>query len=120
MQRLSKTSAEPTYVEELASNGIMWLDDRYRRAYNCKEDTWKVAMEDVGKAYKEGETYNDYKDLDNISEMIRRSLPKAEDEIFKLRERLTLLYNMQVFFCTQKIPSLTENRIPQHANFEEQ
>ncbi|KAI7868372.1 uncharacterized protein EV154DRAFT_136470 [Mucor mucedo] len=78
-----ETSARPTYVEELALNGIMWLDDRYRRAYLCKEDTWKLAMEEVCSAYKEGETYDNYKDIDDISELMRRSLSKTEDEIFR-------------------------------------
>lgn len=53
-----------------ALNGIIWIDERNRRNYNCIEEVWKRAMEEMNSEYKVGGGYKDYKDIDNISEVM--------------------------------------------------
>lgn len=56
-----------------ALNGIMWIDEKFRRNYNCCEKTWKSSIDQMSSMYKEGEGYRDYKDIDDISEVIHEA-----------------------------------------------
>ncbi|CEG77979.1 hypothetical protein RMATCC62417_12648 [Rhizopus microsporus] len=73
LKKLSTATLLLTFVEELALNGIMWMNERIRRNYYINEETWKAVIKEPNIEFKEDDGYKDYGDVDKISEAMHNA-----------------------------------------------
>ncbi|KAI9248922.1 hypothetical protein BY458DRAFT_560071 [Sporodiniella umbellata] len=85
IKKLSITQVFPSYTEELALNGIMWIDERNRRSYKLSEEIWKLVSLQLKNKYKKNYTKpKEYKEIEKIAEKIMtEGVQEGEDQAEK-------------------------------------
>ncbi|CAO3639617.1 unnamed protein product [Mucor hiemalis] len=68
IQKLARNQISPSYTEQLALNGIFWVDERNRRFYRLSPDTWNLVQSQIIKKFKDVTPPREYKEISHIAE----------------------------------------------------